>query len=209
MPVSFDLPGTHTPPATLATANLPRRVRRVLEHLLSLVSDEMARHLSQMLNEFEQQLFRLADHARNPGAAGRAHGNAAHAAAESRGPGAALPDRPGGGARRHPRPDGRRAARRHRRAATLVPQPEPGRRRIDGRGVGAARHRAAPRIARQPAPAPARPALRRARRRAGLRRRAPAGRPADAGPDPARGQPMRCRSGSRRGCCCSAPSTAW
>ncbi|UHQ20849.1 DUF1631 domain-containing protein [Lysobacter sp. KIS68-7] len=46
---------------------MPRRVRRVLEHLLSLVSDEMARHLSQMLNELEQQLFRLADHARNPG----------------------------------------------------------------------------------------------------------------------------------------------
>ena len=55
MPVSFDLPGTHAPPATLASANLPRRVRRVLEHLLSLVSDEMARHLSQMLNEAEQQ----------------------------------------------------------------------------------------------------------------------------------------------------------
>lgn len=67
MPVSFDLPGTHTPPATLASANLPRRVRRVMDHLLSFVSDEMARHLSQMLNEAEQQLFRLADHARNPG----------------------------------------------------------------------------------------------------------------------------------------------
>ena len=65
MPVSFDLPGTQA--ATLASANLPRRVRRVLEHLLTLVSDEMARHLSQMLNELEQQLFRLADHARNPG----------------------------------------------------------------------------------------------------------------------------------------------
>jgi hypothetical protein len=67
MPVSFDQPGTHAPPATLASANLPRRVRRVLEHLLTLISDEMARHLGQMLNEFEQQLFRLADHARNPG----------------------------------------------------------------------------------------------------------------------------------------------
>jgi hypothetical protein len=67
MPVSFDLPGTHAPPATLASANLPRRVRRVLEHLLALLSDEMARHLGQMLNELEQQLFRLADHARNPG----------------------------------------------------------------------------------------------------------------------------------------------
>ena len=46
---------------------MPRRVRRVMDHLLSFVSDEMARHLSQMLNEAEQQLFRLADHARNPG----------------------------------------------------------------------------------------------------------------------------------------------
>ena len=54
-------------PLTLASANLPRRVRRVLEHLLSMVSDEMARLLGQMLNDFEQQLFRLADHARNPG----------------------------------------------------------------------------------------------------------------------------------------------
>lgn len=67
MPVSFDLPGTQVAPPTLATANLPRRVRRVLEHLLSMVSDEMARLLGTMLNEFEQQQFRLADHARHPG----------------------------------------------------------------------------------------------------------------------------------------------
>lgn len=51
---------------TLATAALPRRVRRVLEHLYALVSDEMARQLERMLGEFEQQLFRQADHARNP-----------------------------------------------------------------------------------------------------------------------------------------------
>ncbi len=67
MPVSFDIPGTQELPITLASANLPRRVRRVLDHLLTLVSDEMARHLGNMLNDFEQQLFRLADHARNPG----------------------------------------------------------------------------------------------------------------------------------------------
>ena len=66
MPASHDLPGSQ-PPVTLASANLPRRVRRVLEHLLSMASDEMARLLGQMLNDFEQQLFRLADHARNPG----------------------------------------------------------------------------------------------------------------------------------------------
>lgn len=53
-------------PQTLATATLPRRVRRVLEHLLNAASDELERHLSGMLSDFEQQLFRLADHARNP-----------------------------------------------------------------------------------------------------------------------------------------------
>ncbi|MEO6263907.1 MAG: DUF1631 domain-containing protein [Luteimonas sp.] len=57
-----------TAPQTLATATLPRRVRRVLEHLLNAASDELERHLTTMLSEFEQQLFRLADHARNPGA---------------------------------------------------------------------------------------------------------------------------------------------
>ena len=67
MPASHDLPGPTPLPSTLATANLPRRVRRVLDHLLTLVSDEMARHFDSMLNDFEQQLFRLADHARNPG----------------------------------------------------------------------------------------------------------------------------------------------
>ena len=53
-------------PQSLATATLPRRVRRVLEHLLNTASDELERHLATMLTEFEQQLFRLADHARNP-----------------------------------------------------------------------------------------------------------------------------------------------
>jgi len=53
-------------PQTLATATLPRRVRRVLEHLLNTASDELERHLTAMLSEFEQQLFRLADHARSP-----------------------------------------------------------------------------------------------------------------------------------------------
>ncbi|GAB3730893.1 DUF1631 domain-containing protein [Luteimonas pelagia] len=53
-------------PTTLATARLPRRVRDVLEQLLSMVSEELARQLALMLDDFEQQLFRLADHARNP-----------------------------------------------------------------------------------------------------------------------------------------------
>jgi len=53
-------------PQTLATATLPRRARRVLEHVLNTASDELARELGTMLNDFEQQLFRLADHARTP-----------------------------------------------------------------------------------------------------------------------------------------------
>lgn len=52
---------------TLASEQLPRRVRRVLERLYALASDEMARALERMLTEFEQQLFRQADQAPNPG----------------------------------------------------------------------------------------------------------------------------------------------
>lgn len=54
-------------PRTLATAGLPRRVRKVLEQALSLVSEELDGNLGLMLSEFEQELFRLADQARNPG----------------------------------------------------------------------------------------------------------------------------------------------
>lgn len=51
---------------TLATATLPRRVRRVLEHLLNNASSELERLFALVLDDYEQQLFRLADHARNP-----------------------------------------------------------------------------------------------------------------------------------------------
>lgn len=54
-------------PQTLAAVTLPRRARRVVEHLLNVASDELERYLTAMLAEFDQQLFRLADHARNPG----------------------------------------------------------------------------------------------------------------------------------------------
>lgn len=57
---------TDTLPHTLATAPLPARVRRVLQQLLRVASDEMETRLGAMLVEVEQQLFRLADHARNP-----------------------------------------------------------------------------------------------------------------------------------------------
>ncbi|UJB18205.1 MULTISPECIES: DUF1631 family protein [Lysobacter] len=66
MSVTFD-PLDASPRATLATAALPRRVRRLLEQLYALVSDETAPQLERMLAEFEQQLFRQADQARNPG----------------------------------------------------------------------------------------------------------------------------------------------
>ena len=55
------------PPRTLATAHLPHRVRKVLERVFALVSDELDHNLTGMLEEYEQQLFRMADHARNPG----------------------------------------------------------------------------------------------------------------------------------------------
>lgn len=66
MPATFD-PLNASPRATLATAALPRRVRRLLEQLYALVSDEIAPQLERMLAEYEQQLFRQADQARNPG----------------------------------------------------------------------------------------------------------------------------------------------
>jgi hypothetical protein len=55
---------------SLAAAPLPRRVREVLEALYAMVSDELARHLERMLVDFELQLFRLADQARNQGVQG-------------------------------------------------------------------------------------------------------------------------------------------
>ncbi len=51
---------------TLAGAQLPARVRDILDTLLRTASAELERRLDDMLAEFEQQLFRLADHARNP-----------------------------------------------------------------------------------------------------------------------------------------------
>ena len=59
-------PGTQAP-QRLAEANLPRRVRVILDHVMDVASDELERLLQAMLGELEQQLFRLADHARNPG----------------------------------------------------------------------------------------------------------------------------------------------
>ncbi|GAA5079115.1 DUF1631 domain-containing protein [Lysobacter panacisoli] len=65
MSATFEPLGSSIPRPTLASAALPRRVRRVLEHLYALVSDEMSRQLEHMLGEFEQQLFKHADQARS------------------------------------------------------------------------------------------------------------------------------------------------
>ena len=56
-----------SPPRSIASAGLPPRVRRTLERALALVSSELDPGLSNLVSEFEQELFRLADQARNPG----------------------------------------------------------------------------------------------------------------------------------------------
>ncbi len=55
---------------SLATAILPHRVRVTLEELHALLADELSRQLERMLVHYEQQLFRLADQARNPSVQG-------------------------------------------------------------------------------------------------------------------------------------------
>src|SRR5690606_1352653 len=51
----------------LAAADLPRRVRKALDAALRLVSAELDPYLSTLLDEYEAELFRLAERARNPG----------------------------------------------------------------------------------------------------------------------------------------------
>jgi hypothetical protein len=65
--MSTSTPSNDATPRTLAAAGLPRRVRKALEHALALVSMDLDNSLGTMLREFEQELFRLADLARNPG----------------------------------------------------------------------------------------------------------------------------------------------
>src|SRR5690606_16416674 len=66
------MPASHSPvepatPRSLAAAGLPPRVRKALEAALSMVTADIESHLGAMLNEFEEELFRLADQARSPG----------------------------------------------------------------------------------------------------------------------------------------------
>lgn len=65
---SITAPRDPPAPASLAAADLPLRVRRTLERALSLVSEELDHGMERMLLEFERELFRLADVARNPAA---------------------------------------------------------------------------------------------------------------------------------------------
>lgn len=55
----------HGPAPTLATKNLPRRVRHLLEGILEFASDEFERGVISSLNDFEQQLFKFAEQARS------------------------------------------------------------------------------------------------------------------------------------------------
>ena len=52
---------------SLATADLPRRVRKALDAALRLASMELDAHLTALLDEYERELFRLAERARHPG----------------------------------------------------------------------------------------------------------------------------------------------
>ena len=51
----------------LAAADLPRRVRQALDAALRLVSAELDPYLALLLDEYEQELFRLGERARHPG----------------------------------------------------------------------------------------------------------------------------------------------
>jgi Protein of unknown function (DUF1631) len=56
---------THNHAPTLGSKRLPKRVRLLLEGVLELTSNELERGLVSCLNDFEQQLFKFAEQARN------------------------------------------------------------------------------------------------------------------------------------------------
>lgn len=60
-------------PRTLATAGLPRRVRRTLERALALYSEELERNLVATVTEFEEELFRLAERSGTTGSSAFDH----------------------------------------------------------------------------------------------------------------------------------------
>ena len=54
-----------TTPTTLASATLPARVRHILEAVNAQAAQSLSTSLNLALNEFERQLFKLADRARS------------------------------------------------------------------------------------------------------------------------------------------------
>jgi hypothetical protein len=53
-------------PQTLSSAGLPRRVRRILERVLALYTEELERNLAAAVSEFEEELFRFAERSGGP-----------------------------------------------------------------------------------------------------------------------------------------------
>lgn len=65
--MAFNTPASDQPVrASLATADLPDRVRRTLDRALMMLSDDLDRGMERLLLEYERELFRLADQARHP-----------------------------------------------------------------------------------------------------------------------------------------------
>lgn len=54
-------------PKTLAAAGLPRRVRRTLDRVLALASEELEKNLVAAISDFEEELFRLGERSGIPG----------------------------------------------------------------------------------------------------------------------------------------------
>ena len=86
MPVPTVPSDTPAPADTGDRRPAARACARCWSGRLALVSDELDRSLNAMLVEFEQQLFQLADHARNPGRRVGLHADAAHLAPQPRRP---------------------------------------------------------------------------------------------------------------------------
>src|SRR5436190_22534961 len=63
MPAAGNHPHAATP--TLASRQLPRRVRELCEGILEFASTELDHGLVSALNDFEQQLFKFAEQARS------------------------------------------------------------------------------------------------------------------------------------------------
>lgn len=63
---TLDTTGQNPAPRSLASADLPERVRKTLEIALSTVYEDLDTPLGLLLAEFEQELFRLAGQARSP-----------------------------------------------------------------------------------------------------------------------------------------------